>query len=83
DFVITVCDQAAGEVCPIWPGQPLTAHWGMADPAAVEGDDECKRRAFVEAFALLKRRIELFASLPMEKLERMALQERVRTIGAQ
>jgi arsenate reductase len=81
DFVITVCDKAAGEVCPVWPGQPMTAHWGIADPAEVEGDDARKRLAFVEAFTVLKRRIELFASLPMDKLDRLALHERVQAIG--
>ena len=83
DFVITVCDQAAAEQCPVWPGQPMTAHWGVPDPAAVEGTDEEKRRAFFEAFVALRRRIELFASLPIKSLDRMALQERVREIGKQ
>lgn len=83
DFVMTVCDQAAGEVCPIWPGQPMTAHWGIPDPAAVEGDDAKKRHAFVEAFTVLKRRIDLFTSLPMDKLDRLALHEGVRAIGKQ
>jgi protein-tyrosine-phosphatase len=81
DFVITVCDQAAGEQCPFWPGQPMTAHWGMPDPAAVDGTDERKRRAFSETANMLRRRIELFASLPFEKLDRMALHEKVRDIG--
>jgi protein-tyrosine-phosphatase len=83
DFVITVCDQAAGEMCPAWPGQPMTAHWGIPDPAAVDGDDARKRHAFVEAFTVLKRRIELFTSLPMDKLDRLALHERVKAIGKQ
>lgn len=83
DFVITVCDQAAGEVCPIWPGQPLTAHWGIPDPAAAAGDDERKRRAFIEAFTVLKRRIELFTSLSLDKLDRLALHEQVKAIGRQ
>ena len=83
DFVVTVCDQAAAEPCPVWPGQPMTAHWGVPDPAAVEGTDEEKRRAFFEAFVALRRRIELFASLPIKSLDRMALQERVREIGKQ
>ena len=65
DFVITVCDNAAGEVCPVWPGQPMTAHWGVADPAAVEGTDEAKRRAFAQAGHILRNRIQLFASLPL------------------
>ncbi len=80
DFVITVCDQAAGEVCPIWPGQPMTAHWGVADPAAVTGSDETKRRAFLDAYATLRRRIELFANLPIPTLSRLALETRLRDI---
>jgi protein-tyrosine-phosphatase len=83
DFVFTVCDQAAGEACPVWPGQPVTAHWGVPDPAAVEGSDEEKRRAFFDAYLALRRRIELFTSLPIESLDRMALQQRVREIGKQ
>ncbi|MET3375463.1 arsenate reductase [Variovorax boronicumulans] len=81
DFVITVCDQAAGEVCPIWPGQPITAHWGLADPAAVEGSDEAKQRAFTDAAVTLKRRIEFLLSLPLAKLETLAIQREVRDIG--
>ncbi|MGE0355826.1 MAG: arsenate reductase ArsC [Burkholderiales bacterium] len=81
DFVITVCDNAAGEVCPVWPGQPMSAHWGVADPAAAEGTDEAKRRAFLDAYLLLKRRIELFASLPLARLDRLSLQSRLREIG--
>jgi arsenate reductase len=81
DFVITVCDNAAAEACPVWPGQPMTAHWGVPDPAAVEGSDDQKRRAFRDAFVVLKRRIELFASLPIDKLSRLALQERLDEIG--
>ncbi len=81
DFVITVCDQAAAEVCPVWPGQPVTAHWGLPDPAAVQGTDEERRRAFRETFIALRRRIELLAALPVDKLGRLALQERVRAIG--
>ncbi|HYA46012.1 MAG TPA: arsenate reductase ArsC [Burkholderiales bacterium] len=81
DFVITVCDQAAGEQCPFWPGQPMTAHWGMTDPAAVQGAEEQIRRAFSDTANMLRRRIELFASLPFEKLDRLALQNRVREIG--
>jgi len=80
DFVITVCDQAK-ESCPIFPGQPVVAHWGMPDPAAVEGDAEAKRAAFRDVFYLLSRRVELFVSLPVEKLERLALEARVRAIG--
>jgi protein-tyrosine-phosphatase len=81
DFVITVCDKAAGEVCPVWPGQPMTAHWGIPDPAAVEGSDEVKRHAFVDAMNQLQRRICMFVSLPFEKLERMKLQQALREIG--
>ena len=81
DFIVTVCDNAAGEACPVWPGRPTSAHWGVADPAAVEGTDEDKRRAFLEAFAVLKRRIELFASLPLARLDKLSLQARMREIG--
>jgi arsenate reductase len=81
DFVFTVCDNAAGEVCPMWPGQPITAHWGVPDPAAVEGTDEQKRKAFDEAFLILDRRISLFLSLPIRSLERLVLQERLSEIG--
>ncbi len=80
-FVFTVCDQAAAEECPYWPGQPVTAHWGLPDPAAVEGSDEQKQRAFREAFLILRRRIELFASLPLDKLTGLALRDRLRDIG--
>ena len=83
DFIFTVCDNAAGETCPYWPGQPMTAHWGVPDPATVEGSDEHKRRAFLDAFITLKRRIELFASLPVEKLDRLALHEKMKIIGQQ
>ena len=83
DFVFTVCDQAAAEPCPVWPGQPMTAHWGVPDPAAVEGSEDEKRRAFLDAFVALRRRIELFASLPIKSLDKLALQERVREIGRQ
>jgi arsenate reductase (thioredoxin) len=81
DFVFTVCDNAAGEVCPVWPGQPITAHWGIPDPAAVEGTDEQKRRAFDDAFRILERRISLFLSLPIRSLEQLVLQERLSEIG--
>ena len=81
DFVFTVCDQAAGEVCPIWPGQPITAHWGVEDPAAVEGDDETKRKAFFHAYNRLQNRIQLFLSLPLSKLDRVALTHRLKEIG--
>jgi len=83
DFVFTVCDQAAREVCPIWPGQPMTAHWGIPDPAAVEGSDEHKRRAFRDALLALRRRLELFTSLPFDSLKGLALQERLDQIGKQ
>jgi protein-tyrosine-phosphatase len=83
DFIFTVCDNAAAEVCPVWPGKPTTAHWGLADPAAVEGPDEKKRAAFRDAASILRRRIELLLSLPLEKLDRMSLQSRLREIGKQ
>ena len=82
DMVITVCDRAK-EACPIFPGQPALAHWGMEDPAAVEGDEETKRRVFRDALQLISRRIDLMLALPVEKLERLALQERLRAIGAE
>jgi arsenate reductase len=81
DFVFTVCDQAAAEECPYWPGQPMTAHWGIPDPAAVQGDDDTKRAAFKDAMLVLKRRIDLLACLPFEKLNRLALQEHIERIG--
>jgi arsenate reductase (thioredoxin) len=81
DFVFTVCDQAAGEVCPVWPGQPVTAHWGVEDPAAVEGTDEQKRRAFVRAFAQLQHRLTIFSGLPLDKLDRLGLQKGLDEIG--
>ncbi|PIV88867.1 MAG: protein-tyrosine-phosphatase [Hydrogenophilales bacterium CG17_big_fil_post_rev_8_21_14_2_50_63_12] len=80
-FVFTVCDKAAGEVCPVWPGQPMTAHWGVPDPAAVEGDDATRRRAFFVAFNHLSNRIGLFAHLPFEKLDRIKLQSALNDIG--
>lgn len=83
DFVFTVCDRAAGEQCPYWPGQPMTAHWGVPDPAEVEGSDEHKRKAFTDTMMVLRRRIELFASLPFDKLDKLALQKRLREIGEQ
>jgi arsenate reductase len=83
DFVFTVCDQAAGEVCPVWPGQPMTAHWGLPDPAAVQGSDEVQHKAFVDALVTMKRRIELMLALPLASLDRMALQKQVRDIGTQ
>jgi arsenate reductase len=81
DFVFTVCDNAAGEVCPIWPGQPMTAHWGLPDPASVQGSDADKAKAFRDTFVLLDRRIALFTSLPIASLDRLSLGERVREIG--
>jgi arsenate reductase len=81
DFVFTVCDQAAGEVCPMWPGQPMTAHWGVDDPAKVEGSDEHKRKAFMRAFSELSTRINLFVSLPLHKLDRLALKNKLDDIG--
>jgi len=81
DFVFTVCDNAAKEVCPVWPGQPMSAHWGLPDPSLVEGDDEAKRRAFSETFRHLANRINLFVSLPVEKLDRMSLQKKLDDIG--
>ena len=80
DFVFTVCDNAANEVCPVWPGQPVTAHWGLPDPAAMEGAD-AQIAAFRDTFLLLQRRIELFANLPMRSLDRMSLRKRVDEIG--
>ena len=81
NFVFTVCDNAAGEVCPIWPGQPMTAHWGQPDPAAVEGTDLDKTNAFREAFRMLERRIEMFTSLPIASLDQLSLGDKVREIG--
>jgi len=81
DFVFTVCDQAAGEVCPVWPGQPMTAHWGMPDPAAVEGPDEAIKKAFLDTFITIKRRIQLMLALPMASLDRMAIQREIKDIG--
>jgi arsenate reductase len=81
DFVFTVCDNAAAEPCPYWPGQPMTAHWGVEDPAEVEGSDEDKRIAFRKAFTVLSSRINLLLNLPVEKLDRLSLQNRLREIG--
>lgn len=81
DFIFTVCDNAAGEACPVWPGKPVTAHWGIADPAAVEGGDLEKEAAFVTAFRQLKNRIGAFAALPVASLDRMTLDARLREIG--
>ena len=81
DFVFTVCDKAAGETCPVWPGQPMTAHWGVPDPAEAQGSDEQKRKAFFAAFNQLRNRISLFVSLPFHKLDRMSLQRDLDAIG--
>lgn len=81
NFVFTVCDQAAGEACPVWPGQPMTAHWGMPDPAAVEGPDAAIEKAFLDTFVTLKRRLQLMLSLPLASLDRLAIQREIKDIG--
>lgn len=81
DYVFTVCDNAAGEMCPVWPGQPMTAHWGVPDPAAVEGSDEARARAFMDTAVTLKRRIELMLALPLASLDRMAIHHELKQIG--
>jgi len=81
DFIFTVCDNAAGETCPVWPGKPMTAHWGIPDPAAAEGTDAEIALAFSDAYAMLSRRIELFLALPLASLDRMTVQARLREIG--
>jgi arsenate reductase len=81
DFVFTVCDKAAGEICPFWPGQPMTAHWGVEDPAVFEGPDDKKREVFRNVGLILRRRIELFLSLPLESLDAMSLQRKLTEIG--
>ncbi len=81
DFIFTVCDNAAGEVCPAWPGKPMTAHWGIADPAAVEGTEAYRALAFRKAFTELETRIKLFTNLPIASLDRMKLQDALRAIG--
>ncbi|WP_193175623.1 arsenate reductase ArsC [Oricola nitratireducens] len=81
DFVFTVCDQAAAEACPVWPGQPMTAHWGVPDPAAVEGNEAEKRLAFSDTFRMLKNRISVFTSLPIASLDSLALQRQLDDIG--
>ena len=81
DFVFTVCDDAAGEVCPVWPGSPVTAHWGVPDPAAAEGDDIARKRAFVSVYRMLEKRIGLFTSLRIEELDNLTLKRKVDEIG--
>jgi arsenate reductase len=81
DFVFTVCDNAAKEVCPVWPGQPMTAHWGIPDPAAVEGTEEVQQKAFLKAFLALQTRINLFLALPVQSLDRLSLQQKLKDIG--
>ena len=81
DFILTVCDKAAGELCPVWPGQPMTAHWGVADPAAFEGTDHAKRQQFRDAGIALKRRIELMLALPLDRLDGLAIHREVKDIG--
>ena len=81
DFVFTVCDRAAKEVCPVWPGHPMTAHWGQPDPSAVKGTDEQKRRAFLAAFTALRNRINIFVRVPLDKLDRLAIKKKLDEIG--
>jgi arsenate reductase len=81
DFVFTVCDNAAGEVCPLWPGQPISAHWGVQDPAAVEGTEDVRRKAFLRAFSELSTRINLLLNLPIDKLDRLVLKKKLQEIG--
>ena len=81
DFIFTVCDAAAAETCPVWPGHPMSAHWGIPDPAGVEGDDETKRRAFRDAFSRLQRRISLLVNLPVQSLDKLSLQKELGEIG--
>jgi arsenate reductase len=81
DFVFTVCDKAAAEICPVWPGQPITAHWGIADPAAVEGDEVARMLAFYTAFRELQNRISIFVNLPIQSLDKLKLQEKLDEIG--
>jgi arsenate reductase (thioredoxin) len=81
DFIVTVCDNAAGEVCPVWPGKPVTAHWGFPDPAAVEGSEDEKRAAFAQTLRQIRNRVQLFLSLPLQTLDRMAIESRMKAIG--
>ena len=82
NFVFTVCDNAADETCPVWPGQPMTAHWGVPDPAAVEGTDAEKHLAFADTYRMMNNRISIFTSLPMNTLDKLALQRRLNEIGS-
>jgi len=82
DFVITVCDNAAGEVCPVWPGQPVTAHWPFRDPAAAEGTEAEKRQVFADVYGQIHNRVDIFVNLPIDALDRLSLQQRLRNIGA-
>jgi arsenate reductase len=81
DFVFTVCDKAGGEICPVWPGQPITAHWGLPDPVAVEGSEAVRETAFLETLIHMRRRIQLLLALPLASLDRMAIQREVKGIG--
>ena len=81
DFIVTVCDQAAAEMCPVWPGHPMTANWGIPDPAAADGSDADRRAAFVQAFGFLKRRIDLFLEFRIEHLDRLSIKQRLEAIG--
>jgi protein-tyrosine-phosphatase len=83
DFVFTVCDQAAGEVCPLWPGQPMSAHWGFPDPAAAEGSDAQKAAVFAEVYGQIERRIDIFVNLPIASLDTLTLQKRLDEMGAE
>jgi arsenate reductase len=83
DFVLTVCDKAAGEVCPVWPGQPISAHWGVEDPAQAQGSEEDKHKAFSAAFMTLRTRVALLVNLPIEKLDRLSLQKELHSIAKQ
>lgn len=83
DLILTVCDSAAGEVCPVWPGEPITAHWGVPDPAAVTGDDSAKRAAFLQAYTVLARRIDILRGLRLEALDRLAAERRIRKIPSE
>ena len=83
DFILTVCDKAAGEVCPVWPGQPLSAHWGVEDPVQAGGSEDDRQRAFASAFMTLRTRVALLVNLPIEKLDRLSLQKELQSIAAQ